>query len=185
MPRGLIDGDRDGHHHWPERCAGGGECQPRGAQSKAPRSRSRRRTPMSMSATPTASRSTPTGTKGKVIDNGNGTFSYDPNGAFEPGARDDGDRHVQLHGDRRFERLVDGDGDDHHHRGTNEAPVANDIAADCAGARPGGDGHGVLYRSRYRRHPQLLDRHAPAPRARSSTTATAPSATIRTAPSPA
>ena len=45
-----------------------------------------------------------------------------------------------------------------------------------AGARSGGDGDGVLYRSGYRRHPQLLDRHAPAPRARSPTTATAPSA---------
>ena len=69
------------------------------------------------------------GTKGNVTDLGNGVFSYDPNGAFaslKVGAPVT--EHVQLYGDRRFERILERDGDGHDH-GRERSPVAADLAA--------------------------------------------------------
>ena len=141
--------------------------------SKAPRSRSRRRTPIRILDDTHSFSIDTTGTKGIVTDNGNGTFSYDPNGAFNLALGTTATDTFNYTVKDGSERLIDGDGDDHHHRGTEQAPVANNIASRCAGEWPGG------YRSR-RPIPISMSATAtasrsttPAPKVRSSTTVTA------------
>ncbi|MEL4403019.1 Ig-like domain-containing protein, partial [Shewanella algae] len=70
------------------------------------------------------------GTRGKVTDNGDGTFSYDPNGAFV------GLKAGETAQDRFQYSVIDGAGARATAtvtitiRGENDAPVAQDLVAD-------------------------------------------------------
>ena len=91
---------------------------------------------------------------GMVTNNGNGTFSYDPNGAFaslKAGATATDTFHYTV---------TDGAGVSSTATVTITSPArtmpgGGNFTARCAGARAGDDGHGVLYRSGHRRQPQL------------------------------
>jgi VCBS repeat-containing protein len=116
-------------------------------------------------------------TKGKVTDNGDGTFTYDPNGAFESL------RAGQTATDQFLYTVTDGSGASSTATvaititGQNDAPVAANVSGAVSERGPAGGGE--LHRPRCRRRPYVR----PRPHDRRPTTATGPSPTTRTAPS--
>ncbi len=100
-----------------------------------------------------------TGTKGKVTNNGDGSFTYDPNGAFEKlkaGA---------TATDTFTYTVSDGAGATSTATvtvtiaGQNDAPTASDATAAVQASGPCGHGNGVICRSGRGRHPHFPDRH--------------------------